>query len=279
MLQIYHSYMKKMLILLMLFTAQCAAELYTVAAAAIFQNEAKYLPEWIDYHQRIGVEHFWLYNNNSTDDYLTTLQPYIQSGLVELIDWPSYQEENDWFHFSFVVQTGAYNDAILRSKKLTRWLAVIDTDEFIVPLIDDDLLTCLTRFKREQGLYIHWLNFGTSNYTLGPNESMLTYLIHCALPDHPRNAFRKSIVNPKKVFTYSNPHLPEYRSGGHKEGPFVDQYLRINHYWTRDEWFFQNVKISRHLKWGGNPDSLLKLSEELNLDTNIDIQRHLIPKD
>lgn len=31
---------------------------YYLAAAAIFQDEAPYLKEWIEYHKLIGVEHF-----------------------------------------------------------------------------------------------------------------------------------------------------------------------------------------------------------------------------
>lgn len=36
----------------------------------MFYNEAKFLKEWLDYHLVIGVGHFYLYNNNSTDDYM-----------------------------------------------------------------------------------------------------------------------------------------------------------------------------------------------------------------
>lgn len=36
----------------------------------MFYNEAKFLKERLDYHLVIGVSHFYLYNNNSTDDYM-----------------------------------------------------------------------------------------------------------------------------------------------------------------------------------------------------------------
>ena len=41
---------------------------YKVSICAIFKNEAKYLREWIEFHKIVGVEHFYLYNNFSTDD-------------------------------------------------------------------------------------------------------------------------------------------------------------------------------------------------------------------
>ena len=48
----------------------------------MFRNEAAYLKEWIEYHHLAGVEHFWLYNNNSTDQWQDVLQPYIDWGIV-----------------------------------------------------------------------------------------------------------------------------------------------------------------------------------------------------
>jgi hypothetical protein len=47
---------------------------------AIFQDEAPFLGEWIEFRRMLGAEHFWLYNNNSTDTYLSVLGPYIERG-------------------------------------------------------------------------------------------------------------------------------------------------------------------------------------------------------
>src|SRR4051794_11337491 len=52
---------------------------YDFTVCAIFQNEAKYLKEWIEYHRLVGAQHFYLYNNRSTDHYMDILQPYIDS--------------------------------------------------------------------------------------------------------------------------------------------------------------------------------------------------------
>ena len=38
---------------------------YKVSLCTIFKNEAPYLKEWIEFNHLIGVEHFFLYNNNS----------------------------------------------------------------------------------------------------------------------------------------------------------------------------------------------------------------------
>jgi hypothetical protein len=54
----------------------------------MFKDEAPWLKEWISYHHNIlGVEHFYLYNNDSSDDYREVLRPWIDQHIVELIDW------------------------------------------------------------------------------------------------------------------------------------------------------------------------------------------------
>ena len=40
---------------------------YDLTIAAVFQNEAPYLKEWIEFHKLVGVEHFLLVDNESTD--------------------------------------------------------------------------------------------------------------------------------------------------------------------------------------------------------------------
>ncbi len=60
---------------------------YELGAACIFKDCASLLKEWIEYHRMVGVEHFWLYNNSSTDNYAEILKPYIKEGIIELFDW------------------------------------------------------------------------------------------------------------------------------------------------------------------------------------------------
>lgn len=61
---------------------------YRISLCLIFKNEAPFLKEWLDYHLTVGIDHFYLYNNNSDDNFKDILQPYIEKGLVTLVDWP-----------------------------------------------------------------------------------------------------------------------------------------------------------------------------------------------
>ena len=53
-----------------------------LSIAAIYRNEAPYLREWIEFHKLVGVERFFLYNNESTDDHRAVLAPYVEAGIV-----------------------------------------------------------------------------------------------------------------------------------------------------------------------------------------------------
>lgn len=124
---------------------------YKVTICAIFKNEAPYLKEWIEYHRIIGVEHFYLYNNNSSDDFQDVLQPYINSNKVTLIDFPKQH-----------AQKKAYQDCINKYRKEAEWIGFIDIDEFVVPVKDNNIIDFLNRFKKYPAVKIYWKVFGTS---------------------------------------------------------------------------------------------------------------------
>lgn len=128
----------------------CARK-YKVTICAIFRDESSFLKEWIDYHRVIGVEHFYLYNNLSSDEYRTVLQPYIEQGVVDLIDWPGRY-----------AQLSAYEDCYKKFATEAEWIGFIDLDEFVCPLYEDDLGRWLHRFRRFPSVCLYWRMFGTS---------------------------------------------------------------------------------------------------------------------
>ena len=50
-----------------------------------FKNQSKDLQKWLDYHINIGVDHFYLYDNDSTDNYREVLKKYYDDGFLTLI--------------------------------------------------------------------------------------------------------------------------------------------------------------------------------------------------
>ena len=91
-----------------------------LAICAIFKNEAAYLDEWLRFYDLVGVEHFYLYNNDSTDGHLAVLQRWIAAGKVTLHDIPGR-----------AVQRLAVHHCLQTYRDQCAWLAHVDLDEFL----------------------------------------------------------------------------------------------------------------------------------------------------
>lgn len=124
---------------------------YYITICAIFKNEAKYIKEWLEYHQLIGIEHFYLYNNFSNDNYLEILNPYIEKGIITLINWPVEQG-----------QLSAYQDCYEKYKLDSQWICFLDIDEFICLNKEENICDFLKKYEKYPSVVMYWKMFGTS---------------------------------------------------------------------------------------------------------------------
>ena len=160
-----------------------------LSVVVIAKNEGEYFKEWLDWHIALGVEKFYVYDNESTDSTKTVLEPYIQKGIVEYVYFPGYRR-----------QLAAYDDCLKRHRFDTRWLAVIDMDEFIVPLKNRSIPEYLKDFEKFPVVEINWLCYGSSGEkTRRPGRVMDRFKRH-SLPGHPLNKHVKSIFDPRRVY-------------------------------------------------------------------------------
>lgn len=243
---------------------------YALSVCAVFQNEEFFLKEWIEYHKLIGVEHFYLYDNLSTDRSNEILRPYILSGTVDLIDWPvETRNQNEYLD---LLQLPVYNHALEIAKKETDWIAFIDVDEFILPTRHRNLIDFLNEYKSYPGLAINWQIYGTSWLERIEDNGLITEnLVLKAPTDHSCNQLIKMIVQPQYVETIPNPHFFKFYDGycardssgtilpfGTMGQPVNVEDIRINHYWCGTHEWLMSQKIPRREKWGFViPDDLL----------------------
>lgn len=215
---------------------------YQFAVCTMFKNEAPRIKEWLDYHINLGAEHFYLYDNESTDNIHEVLFPYIDSGIVELIKWPSVKKNGLWGidDNTFVpYQLGAFNNCI-KKKALgkAQWLAIIDVDEYIVPTEGKKAFISLLEegVRQKVGSYeLHWLVFGTSNvWEIPKGEKLTKYLVYRSELSHPWNKLTKSIHRPEAVNTCWV-HIAENLHKGYKKKMLSIEKFRIHHYWTGPE--------------------------------------------
>ena len=210
-----------------------------LALGCVFRNEASWLKEWIEYHLLIGVEHFYLYNNCSTDNCLEVLTPYIKNGTVELFDFP----KTNWTNLD---QNYMYNHTLALAQPTTKWLAIIDTDEFINPHTSIDLKDYLKNHKNAASIYIKWQMFGTSGVVnLEPGQLMIEELVFRA-PDGDQvgEAWGKSIYQTKLTTSIDSPHRGSHPRGTYIHYPSTNE-IKVNHYTFRTEEFLYKVKLAR----------------------------------
>lgn len=224
-----------------------------LAIATIFQNEAPYLSEWIDYHHMLGVDKFYLYNHNSTDDYEEVLKPYIESGLVIFTDFSDFKKG--------LRQMEMMQHAIDRTKARVKWLAFIDSDEFIYPKQHRSLKEFLKGYENFGAVAINWECFGTNDVEKIPEDGLIIdYLTRKAEKNNFWNAYLKCIVRPDHVKKCCTAHSYEFEKKWYPVRPDKDKYgggfrdipqndiIVINHYWTRDLDYFYNVKVPRCMR-------------------------------
>lgn len=264
---------------------------YDLSIGAIFQNEAPYLKEWIDYHHLIGVEHFILYNHYSTDNYLEILEPYISIGLVELINCEMKEYPK--------VLLDIYRKCIKYQKNTSKWLAMIDIDEFILTKNDIPIKEFLKEFEHTAGLAINWQIFGTSNIKNLEGKSVLKNLTK-KFPEHfhsrwNSNRYIKSIIRPdrinedtKNINCGNHIFMPNWGysivTSSHEIQPpscvtqavNVDR-IQINHYWFRDEDWFYKTKVHRRNGVGEDypPEKIKYLFQVGNLEEDLLIKKFI----
>ncbi len=220
-----------------------------LSIVCIAKNEAPYIKEWIEYHKLAGVERFYFYDNESADNTREVLEPYIQDGTVI---------------YNYIkgkcLQISAYKDAIVKYKKQTRWLAIIDLDEYIVPVEKNSIPDFLKDYEQFPAVGINRVVFDSNGYKTKPvsDGGLVTANFTRVMKDYDNviNRHIKSIVDPDKVIDIYNPHYAEYKKSQHAvnenleiiDGPFTNSYsikkIRINHYYTKSAEEYLN-KIER----------------------------------
>lgn len=243
---------------------------YELAVVAIFREEAPFLDEWLTFHSYVGVNHFYLYNNFSTDGFRAVLAPWLARGLVTLHEWPVK-----------VGQLSAYRHSVRRYASQTQWMAFIDLDEFLFSPRTVDLRPILREYRDLPGLLVYSPFFGSAGHSRRPSGRVVEAFTRRA-PLLRISA--KTIANPRWIYAIRDVHTFKYWRGEaldtrrrplEADGPPPLDTLRVNHYWSRSiEDLF--TKVRRTNAWSPMPRDLIRhLAFEKTLNAEED--RTIIP--
>ena len=227
-------------------------ERFALCATAIVKNEASYIEEWLAYHRAVGVGHFFVFDNNSSDAIDAVLAPWINHGVVILLKWPLFGGQID-----------AYNFALRHFGHVTEWMAFIDIDEFIVPKRHQTIPAFLGTLPDADQLLIPWRNFHYSGHEERPAGFVME--AYTRAQDIPAGGFTaigsKAVVRPAAVVRFVCHYgVTEAQKTVNERGeliaemhqvdaPTFDQ-IQLNHYYTKSYAEMQ-AKVLRGQSDGG----------------------------
>jgi hypothetical protein len=228
-----------------------------LAASMTYRNEALYLREWIEFHLLVGVEHFFLYDNGSTDEHADILDSYVRRGIVTVEEWPGERRQHEAI------------DHCLATRTDVRWIAFIDADEFLFSPRGRPVPEVLRDFEEFPGVGVNLAQFGTSGHQTRPEGLLIeNYLYRATNPDA---RWVKCVVQPARTQRCRGVHVFEYTSGhgvdvakrpldGWLTQSYIKSRLRINHYYTKS-------LEELHAKYSRTRADTGKLREPLDMST------------
>ncbi|XP_024990519.1 glycosyltransferase family 92 protein RCOM_0530710 [Cynara cardunculus var. scolymus] len=161
---------------------------HRVCICTMLRNQARFLREWVMYHARIGVERWFIYDNNSDDEIEDVIESLANQGFeITRHLWP-------WIK----TQEAGFAHCGLRARDLCEWVAFIDVDEFLhlrTGVHLGSIISNQTSRPDVAELRISCHNFGPSGLKESPREGvMVGYTCRLRPPER-----HKSIVQPEKL--------------------------------------------------------------------------------
>jgi len=213
-----------------------------IAIGAIVKNEADYLLEWIAYHWVVGVSHFLIASNDSTDESNVMLLKLQKLGLVTFVDFPTSGAVKP--------QLPAYQKLLSVCPDDIDLVAFIDADEYLTSSDNESsILPFLQQFFSDDGvsaLAMHWACFGSAGQLFKDEGMVIERFTRQSLKQFTANKNYKTIVRPKMVKQFRTPHYTQLIRGAYlntlgkdvasvadRIGVSVEpvwEHLRVNHY-------------------------------------------------
>ena len=207
---------------------------YNLSIASVFRDELPYLLEWIEYHRLLGVQHFYLSNNDfNKTKAAELLKPYIENNIVTLVD--NYTLTSP--------QHEGFRELISVAQFETKWLALLDIDEFIYPQkysenIYEDVLKDYEKSIKIAGIAINWCVYGTGNHVFNQDLVTQSFIKRSKKEDECNKVVKLIIRTEFDIKDYHSHSLTFYK--GHivnTKGTIPELTNRYRYYNTPVDWY------------------------------------------
>ena len=211
--------------------------MHNLVVCGVFKNEAHILSEWIQHYLRRGVDHIYLVNDHSTDDFQSAIRPFSPNVTVY---------NSDIVTKDLGRQIRIYEKYFRPLLSTAKWMAILDLDEFLYSPSGNTFAEILSNYDGVSQIKVDWLHFGSSGHIYQPvsvvsgfteranfttSESYYSY--KSIFKTHTLRSFNvhaNDVSGTTVHFTYSDTNPP----------PLV-----INHYAIQSFRFFMDVKATR----------------------------------
>ncbi|KAK9119569.1 hypothetical protein Scep_017662 [Stephania cephalantha] len=132
---------------------------FELCACTMVWNQAAFLREWIAYHAWLGVERWFIYDNNSDDE---------TEGVIEELRREDYNVSRHVWPW-IKTQEAGFSHCALRARNECKWMAFMDVDEFFYfkyPIVRQRK-TVIVKYPDRLALRSLVANYSSSPMTIG----------------------------------------------------------------------------------------------------------------
>ncbi len=204
--------------------------MYKLSVGCLFKNESHCMKEWLDHYLNRGVEHFYMINDQSTDDFMTILKDY---------DCITLFNADQSYYLGR--QKNMYNQYILPHIKETKWLLMVDMDEFVWSP-QYYLTHVLDQCEHLAQIQFYDVLYGSNHHI----EQPLSLVDAFTMRQHEPRRCLKYFVHSQYEFTSLNVHHADFLMPELNKFIILDfNYFINNHYCCQSLDFWNNIKCTR----------------------------------
>jgi hypothetical protein len=213
-----------------------------IAACVMTRNEERDIVEWCLYHAWLGFDAIVVFENKSNDRTREMLDSLKKTIDIRIFTWDQY----DYIPGHFL----AFEKCATDFRDEFDWIAMIDHDEFFVPIAHSGPKEYLQSMDAHAAVAINWVIYGSSGHVDYPNGLVTESFVHRAPFDLSGNRHVKSIIRPKEMVGCRSSHFMDMKEGlqivNSKGEPFewvkpgkakevvgTEDTVRLHHYFVR----------------------------------------------
>ena len=220
---------------------------YKICICAIGKNENLYIKEFVNYYEKLGYKHIYLYDNNDINGerFEDVIQKEIEKGFVSIINYRGYRgkEQNPQFD--------AYENCYEKNNKNYTWISFFDIDEYL-ELVPSNMTAknffSQEKFKLCEVIKLNWLLYKTNESLYYENiplhKRMIIPLYGIRENEHIKSSARGNLT-PNYWSNTINPHTSQnnfttcsssgkiINSSSPFNSPIEYQYAYLKHYHFR----------------------------------------------